>query len=288
MNLTRRKTPLDVWVAKALSYQEHGNCTALGMVHSATGKEIMTRTLGGAEVNPKELAEMFMAEARDFCQDLDGNQQCEMLAFYGGRSQPQLTHYINIEGRSGFEDDDNYLGKANGKSVLAQVLHHYHEQTKLTFQKDAMMYEQMNSTIRMLSEQNTRLTKESVETIELAKNMIMKEAANSHELRMKEMEFKRSSEERRLLLKLAPALVNKVFGREVFSQNSEDTAIIEALADKLSVEDLAKLSEFIPPELGGLIAGRMQKYLKDKRELQETTALALAEVNPEADAAGEG
>ena len=119
------------------------------------------------------------------------------------------------------------------------------------------------------------------------KELIAAQALNRHEYKMKEMEFERSSGERKKWLEFASVFVNSILGSEVFPQSTEDTTLIESIADSLSEEDLLKLGNTLKPEILGPIAARFEKHFKAKKAKKASASRLLAVKNPEDDAAGD-
>jgi hypothetical protein len=98
--------------------------------------------------------------------------------------------------------------------------------------------------------ENLEVRRENREGFTLVKELLAAQALNRHEFKMKELEFERSTEERKKWLDFAPSLVNTILGSEVFPQSTEDTSLLESIADSLSEEDLMKLSSVLKPEEG--------------------------------------
>ena len=90
-----------------------------------------------------------------------------------------------------------------------------------------------------------------------------------HDKRMAELKFVRSTALRTKILKLLPALINGLAGREILPLASEDTALITALAEHISEEEMryvcAMLSERTP-EIAALLAVRFERAQKKRRE----------------------
>ncbi len=78
---------------------------------------------------------------------------------------------------------------------------------------------------------------------------------------MAELEYQRKTEERKRLLTVAPAIVNQVFGREVFPQAAVDSSMIETLVSRLDADGLqtilSVMSKYLKPEELAMLVGRM-------------------------------
>lgn len=82
---------------------------------------------------------------------------------------------------------------------------------------------------------------------------------------------------------MAPALVNSIAGREVFPQSSEDTALVDAIAEGVKPEQIAMLAHLVPPSLAGPLMDRLGRALdaKAEREKAATAAAKAASTAPD-------
>jgi len=100
----------------------------------------------------------------------------------------------------------------------------------------------------------------------------------SHERKMRELEFMRTTEERRRIIKILPALANVMTGKEVFPISAEDTALIESLCENVSQEEIQMLTTVIgqrSPELSALMLTRFRSIQEKKiKEAEEIQAIA--------------
>jgi len=134
-----------------------------------------------------------------------------------------------------------------------------------------------------------QLQTEVTEGYTIIRDMLMANLKADHEYRMRELEYHRTSGERGKLLALMPALANTVAGKEVFPQASADTALIDAIAEKVNpavIEQLAG-SGMLPAEVAGPLTLRLKEALsKREREQEELKRLPPANSDPQKDATG--
>jgi hypothetical protein len=248
-------------------------------------KEIHSVRLGaGKNVHEKQLAELFQHKAESYCQDIPGVQTFGLLAFYGkGEAEARHPFLINSEPDYGGLSTE---GPTN-QGQIQQMMRHNETAMQIAFRQSNAAFEQLNLNMRIMSEIASKALTENRDYLEVVTKLVLERSTNDHDNRMKQLEFERASEERKNLMRSAPALLNTIFGREVFPQATEDTALIETIADKLSPEDIEKLAGIVPVELLGPLMNRFQKAFEAKQLKRSQEQRLLAKVNPEDDAAGD-
>jgi hypothetical protein len=291
MAIRKGKKSLASWLDEAMSDQDKdGSLSMIALVHMVglQQKELhVTRFSSGKQWSPKDLATMFQDKAETYAQDLPGIQTFQLLAFYG-KDQPEaylpFTINQNIEPANGLGTEP-----PNEQGQRQQSMRHTEMLLSQVYRRQQVMDDH---SMRMIERQGSmieRLVQENQEAFSIMKEMMMEAATQNHERRMRELEFERSTAERKKWLSYAPALLNTVLGREIFPQSTADTALIEAVADSLTEEDMMKLASTLKPELMGPLAHRLTQYMQKKnREAEEAKKLAqLRSPDPENDAAGE-
>ncbi len=117
---------------------------------------------------------------------------------------------------------------------------------------------------------------ENMDAFNLVKEMLSAQANNSHQMRMTELNYERSSAERQKLIQFAPVLINSILGKEIFPQSTEDTALIQSIAENLEPEHIAKLAEMnLPPMIMGPLSARIMKEMDRKQKEAEAKSKAL-------------
>ncbi len=132
----------------------------------------------------------------------------------------------------------------------------------------------------------------------IMKEIMLEKTLNAHDLRMKEAAYARSTGERDKLMKLGPALINQITGKEVFPQSAADSAILEGIVEHVDFETIQKIvvsggkgGKELPPELVGMLMGRFtqiqEKKNADAVRIKQLAAEArVTDLDGEADAAG--
>jgi hypothetical protein len=247
-------------------------------------REIHTTKLGSKQWTARDLAALFRHKAESYCQEIPGVQSFCMLAFYG-QDEPEARHPFMVSG----ETDLGGLSTEgpDDKGWKMQGMRHLEAITQLNHRSIHHAIDTLAKLNENLMRENLDVRRENREGFALMKELIAAQALNKHEYRMKEMEFERSTEERKKWMSFAPSLVNTILGSEVFPQSTEDSSLLEAIADSLSEEDLIKLTSVLKPEILGPISARFEKHFKTKKLKAATATNLLKGKDPADDAAGD-
>lgn len=281
---------LQSWISEILIDPEKGACTLLVCLHTigSAKKDIHHINLtSGKQWTAEELAQVFENKAKSFAQDLPGTQLFEMEAFYGGTTAgPQAYHPFRVEGENLYA-----LGgtdSPDGKGLVQQSMRHTEAMTSLAYQALAQNNALLQGMVTQLAGALTISRQAELDAVGIVKDLVLERGNNAHKQRMEELTYARQTEERAKWLQFAPPLINSVLGREIFPQNTEDTALVEAIAGKLTAADVQKLAGILPPEYMGPLAARIEKFLTKKRkESKQDKKLLTDGIDPEDDAAGD-
>lgn len=300
---------LEKWIRRQLTdpilNHENRRCTAIGLVHYKGGirNEVQTIPLGGKEWDPKQLADMFNGVADEYAAGIapdesgSGYEQFEAVSFFSDLpDHPAGTCALN---RKTGPIRDMMSGSVASEAPDARGLTRQdmrHKEAWMQFSLDvisrasAMLLSHNES----LAKRNALLERENYDAVELAKEMMFKEASNTHAHEMAEKEYERKTEERRKLLQLAPAAVNTLLGKEFFPQSVVDSGLLEVLTENLdekgTQEVLTVLGKHLKPEAMMLLVDRMasiqetinaRKHAKmlseQKREAERSNGTQLPE-----------
>jgi hypothetical protein len=291
----KRKT-LDKWIEEAIKDEEkEGGISQLALVHMVGQQQEelhTTKFSSGKSWTARQLAEMFRDRALTYCQDLPGNHTFCLFAFYGGRSEPEAKHPFMIHSQA----DSAMISGTEPPTPEGRMMQSMRQSDNIFNQVYRRQQTLDDFSLRFMAVQNDFLEKtlqDNREMFTIMKDMMANAALNQHQHRMEEMKYERSTEERKKFITFLPALVNTILGKEVFPQSTEDTALIESIADSLTEEDVAKVASVVKPEMLGPLMARVEKALVKKRqaaekdvELRRLTS-GVGGRNPEADAAGD-
>jgi hypothetical protein len=268
------------WILQALNdpYKD-APCSALSCMHRTTGGDVEVHAVklkAGQQWDPAALATMFREKAEYHVQDMPGQQRFHLLAFYG-RAEPQARLPFNVANNSELMNGETEPPTNEGK--LAQSM----RQSEAGFQFWGRM---VNENVRYMTEaleserrHSRDLLHENREAIALVKELVMERSTRAHEFRMKELEFARATDERKLLMRTGGAILNEVTGREIIPQSAADTNLLELLFECVNEEQIKQLTALLPPQVGGPLAARATQYLKQKEAAQSQAMTAVENRN---------
>ena len=284
------KISLETWLSTAIQNEEDGSCTLLSCNHvvGTSLDEVQTHKLGGTNpLNARELAEMFQGRARIHCQELEGTQLFRMLAFYNGRSEPQAKFHFRVQGETEF--DGVVTEKADVKGFLGQSMRLFEANTSSTFRKDAMLFDTMIRSNQIMAENNVKLTQQVMDAMTAMSNMMAANLKLQAEGRVEEIKLKAQFEERKMLIGMAPHMLNAAVGKEVMPTASAGSEVFTRLANALAPEEFQMIMGTLgqrDPKLAAILSHELSTALKKQREEKEEEMRTANLVDPEDDAGG--
>jgi hypothetical protein len=281
---------MEAWIAHARTDTEKANpCSHFALVHRPSDKEIDAIQLGGSPgKSNQELADRFLAAATSYAEGIAGVQQFELLGFYG-TDNPEAFKPFTITGRTEF--DGLSTEAPDGKGALAQGMRLTEMMVQGTFKVLSETHRMLNETHDRLNAENRELRVENREFFGILKELMVNEAKRMSEERLQQMQYERQTQERLALMRMAPALVNNIIGKEIFPQSTTDTALISAISEHITPEHVQMMTAVLPPEVMGPLAARLAQIQEEKNKIAaRATELAKQSevVSPQDPLLGEG
>jgi hypothetical protein len=273
--MARKRITIEQWITEALSDPDKGKaCTALSLVHvrGVGQEEVHTKPLTGT-VKAKDLAEFFIARATGFAQDLAGIQTFRLLAFYGSNEPQGAFPFTVADGELTGGGESAFAKHEPTQTGLIGQLMKHNEQTM------AMALDLAKTMAVSAVQREAAMRQEVSEAQLIVRDVIMNMRKEAHEWRLKELEFQRSSDERRMLGKALPSIINHLSGREVLAGSYADSELLDALAMRVKPEMLQQLiaMNILTQEQGTLLAARFAQAVEERKKEVE----ALKMVPPE-------
>lgn len=264
------------WITQALmDPHKDGPCTALVCMHKTAGGEVEVygvKLAKGQQWDGEVLATLFREKAEHHVQDIPGSQRFYILAFYG-RSEPQARLPFVVNNSAEMTNGETEAPTAEGRTAQAM------RQSEVGFQFWAkMVHENVRMSMDMnesLSRENRELRNENRDAVSVIKDFILAQATNTHQFRLKELEYARQTEERKMLMRYGGAILNEVTGKEIIPQPIADTNLLELFFDKVGEDQIKQLSAVLPPELMGPLAARASTFFKAKMEAEQQASKAV-------------
>lgn len=270
----------------------YGTLTMLSLVHvkGIAEQEVHTvRLTTGKKWTHKELATLFQKRAEQYCEQLSGVQLFYILAFYENRTESQARKPYRVNGSTDLLETMGGTEGPTGAGLTQQAMRHMESVYQLSIRAMASAYQAQENAMNRLAQMNEKLLHETSEAREIVTTLMLEKSNKAHEYRMDELKYIRGSEERTKLLTQVPALVNTLFGREIFPQNTEDTALLNAIAEEMDMPRVQKLmtSGVFSPKLMGLLATRMERYLTNQNAKEAMVIRQTKGIDPEKEVMGE-
>jgi hypothetical protein len=244
-------------------------------MHKTAGGEVEVygvKLAKGQQWDGEVLATLFREKAEHHVQDIPGSQRFYILAFYG-RSEPQARLPFVVNNSAELTSGETEAPTNEGK--LSQSM----RQGEVGFQFWAkMVHENVRMSMEMnesLSRENRELRNENRDAVTVIKDIILQQASNSHQYRLKELEYARQTDERKMLMRYGGAILNEVTGKEIIPQAVADTSLLELFFEKVGEEQIKQLSGLLPPELMGPLAARASTFFKAKMEAEQQASKAV-------------
>jgi hypothetical protein len=275
--MARKRITIEQWIIEALSDPDKSKpCTALSCVHvkSVGQEEVHTKQITGP-VQPKELAEFFIARATGFAQDLAGIQNFRMLAFYGSDEPQAALPFTVADGElTGGGESPYAKHEPTQAGILGQLMKH-NEQTM------GMLLDLTKTLVVQSVQHEATMRQEVNEAQMIVRDVIMNMRKEAHDMKMAELKFQQTSEDRRLLGKALPAIINQLTGRELVPQSFADTELLDAMAMKVKPQMIQQLVGLgvLDQQEATILTARFAKAVEDRKKEQE----ALKSLPPEED-----
>ncbi len=296
--MSKRK-PMDVWIRESMTdADKEGRISSIALVVmlGMQEKEIhVTRFKEGDDRKPTDLADLFRGKAETFCQDSSTASTFRLLAFYGARPDAEAIYPFTLPGQANTSTTGLLTEGPTAQGQLQQDMRFKEAWMAQVFNRQAQMDrtsdfrdERAIQREEMYTRMIAKLMNENMQAFEIVKDMMMKTAELQFNRDMELENNRRSTQTRSQLLKMVPPLVNQFSGKEIFPQNAEDTALIEQIAENLTPEYINFLSGIMPPALWAPLSARLDKYNKEKAELEaKVKALPAGKADDEIGIEGE-
>lgn len=263
------------WISEALDDPDKdGKLVAMSLVHYQGTSQVEVHSMkfvDGTNYNPETVANTFNGKAETDCQNLVGMQQYCLLAFYGSSVQPAARFPMMIDGEAGGKFNGLSTESPDARGQTQQGMRLTETIVKGTFGVLSSVQHFQQEFMRTVVQENRELRQENRDALAIMKEILLEQTKLSHEQRMKEMEVAGNLELKKTLFKALPVLANQITGKEVFPQSTEDTALIEMMAEHMDPEKVQAFLPMlgIPPAAQGALMARLTRYMQEKREGEE-------------------
>ena len=263
---------------------------AMALCHQVGMKQVevdSVRFTGTTKWDLKVLSERFLKRAENYAEELPGVQQFWLNVIWPNQTEPQARKGFRVTGVvEGNEDGSTESPTSSG--LTQQAMRHTEVMVQTMTRQMGMVFDATNNIIDQVQTEKNALRRENMEQFQVIMDMMKKQMELTMESRMEEMRFRRQSEDRAALMRFVPSLVNSVTGKEIFTESTEDTALIETIASKLTPQQMQQIGNILPPEVAGPLATRIKKFYEQREEMQDDGRRRLVNgIDPELEVSGE-
>ena len=264
-----------------------GNKTDLSHIalcHSPSDKEIYVQPMKGKAMNPEALisiAETIYGRAESDAEGLPSRQSYMLYAFYEGcNNHASRRKPIQVNGRIVNELGDHSTEPATGEGRMMQRMRHDEGYSQVLVHGNAAIVQQSINFGTVMAERALKSEERYGEMFLKMQQILMDVTLAREKQDMERLQYERNSKMIEQGLKLLPAILNTVTGKEIVPVATQDTAIVEALAEAMDEETTQKVltavGDKIPAGTMGLFFSRMAEIAEKKAKGQERVSQALA------------
>jgi hypothetical protein len=243
-----------------------GGCIGLQLFHKLPGADVSVRQMpiGGSKVQDcVQIANMFNGIMKNHAAGLVGVQNYEMCAYREGENEAYARRPDIANGRTDLDGLGTEAPSITGHAQ--QMMRHNEALFRATMVHNEELFDKVLTVLDLQGKQNAALMRENHDALELAKLMILDKSDNEYAKQVEITKLQQSVSERKQFIKLIPPLVNQLTGHKVFPQEASDSAILDAVADEITPEQVEKLAALdLPPAIMGMIMARFEKHTKEK------------------------
>jgi len=278
---SKKRHTVDSWVESTITEVIDGKgCSAIALLHikgMGQTEEVTTKPIEST-VNPHELAENLIGRAEGFSQDLPGLQTFKLIAFYGSNEPHNPFHFTTSDGTVTSRSEVMMsVHEPTPTGVLGQQMKHIEALIAQNAQLVSGNMAMANGIVSMCFGPNgiiQQSIKAQLEAVEVVKDAMLDMHKERKELIIEESKAAQNLQTRKAIIDAIPHLANRFTGHEIFSEQANDSKIIEALAMKVAPQDIDMLVSLgkLTKEQGLLLSARFASILEEKRK--ESKALA--------------
>jgi hypothetical protein len=273
----KRRQTVDNWVQTVIADVIDGRqCSAVSCLHlkgmGGATEEVVTRPLETGPINVKELADHLVGRAEGFAQELPGLQTFKLLAFYGTNEPHNPFHFTVSDGSVISRSEAMQTAhEPTPTGLLGQLMKHNEQLVQQNMVLTNANMQLAQGVLGMcLGPQGiiAQSRQSELEAIAVVKDATLGMLKERTEARREELQAVQQVQTRKAILDAIPHLVNRWTGHEVFSEASNDSAIVTQLAMKVTPQDLDMLVQMgkLSQEQALILSARFATIVENKKK----------------------
>jgi len=287
---TKKRHTVDSWVESVISEVIDGKaCSAVTCLHlkgvGGATEEVVTKPLEGT-ISSSDLANFLIGRAEGFSQDLAGLQTFKLLAFYGNNEPHNPFHFTTSDGTVMSRSETMMSAhEPTPTGLLGQLMKH---NENLMGQNDQLVTANMtmaNGIIAMcIGPQGViqASIRSQLEAVEVVKDAMLDMHKERKGLIIEEAKAAQDLQTRKALIELAPQIVNRFTGREIFDEKGNRAKVLETLALKITPQDMEMLVAMgkMSKEEALMLSAQFAAIVEEKRKESEALKIVPSEDAP--------
>jgi hypothetical protein len=277
--MARRHQTLEDKIAEALADDEKPKpaslITCVHVGHAGPARPVDEIDLGKKTWDPVTLARRIRGRVENYSEPLEGIQPFELRVYYGSDEHVTVYPFNMIEGEVSTNSGEHIRERANGSGQVAQLMRHLETREKL-------LVGFIQGVVTSQMESMGTLQREVFDAYTIIRQLIMQQTQDMHKMQQDALNAEQSRKEREKLLGYAPGLLNTIFGKELISNTTVDTSIVETLAEKVTPEQVDQLVMLgvIPAEGALVVKSRLQE-IRDKKKAEQEAIKKVPPISTE-------
>jgi hypothetical protein len=235
-----------------------------------------TRLNDGKQWTADLLADLMIGRAEQSVQDKGGiKHEFDIEAYFDNNARSGAHHLFYVQDGELLSGGTarNITDAPNAQGLVAMAMNNM---SKAYAMIENMAKWSVESSIKREEnylKREREMHSELFDAYKIVREQMLQQEASGHEMRLKELQVKKSLQLQQELLKLSPLLLNTLSGQDLMPQQSADSVIVESMAEVLTPEMINGLvaGGIIPQEKAALLTMRLAQI--NEKKLAEANAL---------------
>lgn len=272
---SKKRHTVDSWAESVISEVIDGKgCSAISCLHlkgvGGQTEEVVTKPLEGT-ISHTDLANFLIGRAEGFSQDLAGIQTFKLIAFYGSNEPHNPFHFTTSDGTVMSRSETMMSAhEPTPTGLLGQLMKH-NEAIMAQNSQLVMATMTMAGGIQTMCFGPQGIVQQSIgaqlEAIAVVKDAMLDMQRERKQLIIEEAKAAQELQTRKAVIDMAPQLINRFTGREVFDETNNRAKVLETLAMKITPQDMEMLVALgkITKEEALVLSAQFAAIVKEKQ-----------------------
>lgn len=289
--MSKKRQTVDTWVESVTVDTVNGKgCSAIALLHlkgmGGASEEVTTKPIEGGTINATEIANYLIGRAEGFSQDLPGIQTFKLIAFYGDNEPHNPFHFTTSDGTLMSRSETMMSAHEPTPTGLLGQLMKTLEMKDLRLQEAHASMMNLSQGVMGMCFGPQGLVQQSIksqlEAIEVVKDAMLDMHRERTQLVTEQHKAAQDLQMRKAIMDAIPHFTNRLTGREIFSEEMNDTKIMEELAMKITPQDMELLVAMgkLSKEQAMVLSARFASIVEQKQKEVKALKTVPSEESP--------